>query len=102
MGPLYSSPLCGATGLSSLFRVTGDKVGSYKSSGVHKLLEIHGKGGKKRIVPVHKQAEERLEAWLDAAGIREEQEGRYFGHSTPHAATARPQDRLCPKAPQGR
>ena len=43
------------------------KVGSYKSNGVHKVLEIYGKGGKERVVPLHKEAEERLEAWLDAS-----------------------------------
>src|SRR5581483_6585257 len=32
------------------------KVSSYKSSGVHKVLEIHGKGGKERLVPLHKEA----------------------------------------------
>ena len=36
------------------------KVGSYKSDGVHKVLEIHGKGGKERLVPLHKEAKERL------------------------------------------
>ncbi len=54
------------------------KVGSYKSNGVHKVLEVHGKGGKERLVPVHKEAEERLEAWLDAAGIRHDLTGPLF------------------------
>jgi integrase/recombinase XerD len=54
------------------------KVGSYKSNGVHKVLEVHGKGGKERIVPLHKEAEERLEAWLDTAGIRHELTGPLF------------------------
>ncbi len=54
------------------------KVGSYKSNGVHKVLEIHGKGGKERLVPLHKEAEERLEAWLDAASIRHELTGPLF------------------------
>ena len=48
------------------------KVGSYKQSGVHRVLEIMGKGGKERLVPVHLEAAERLEAWLDIAGIRGE------------------------------
>lgn len=48
------------------------KVGSYKTTGVHKILEIHGKGGKERRVPLHPEAAERLEAWLDAAAIREQ------------------------------
>jgi integrase/recombinase XerD len=54
------------------------KVGSYKSDGVHKVLEIHGKGGKERLVPLHKEAEERLEAWLDIAEIRDQQNGPLF------------------------
>lgn len=54
------------------------KVGSYKSNGVHKVLEIYGKGGKERIVPLHKEAEERLEAWLDASGLREDMTGPLF------------------------
>lgn len=48
------------------------KVGSYKQNGVHRVLEIMGKGGKERLVPVHLEAAERLEAWLDIAGIRGE------------------------------
>jgi integrase/recombinase XerD len=54
------------------------KVGSYKTNGVHKVLEVHGKGGKERLVPLHKEAEERLEAWLDSAGIRGESHGPLF------------------------
>jgi integrase/recombinase XerD len=48
------------------------KVGSYKQNGVHRVLEIMGKGGKERLVPVHLEAAERLEAWMDIAGIRSE------------------------------
>jgi integrase/recombinase XerD len=54
------------------------KVGSYKTTGVHKVLEVHGKGGKERLVPLHKEAEERLEAWLDVAGIRSQSGGPLF------------------------
>jgi integrase/recombinase XerD len=54
------------------------KVGSYKRDGVHRLLEIHGKGGKERVVPLHPEAAERLEAWLDAAGIRTDLIGPLF------------------------
>jgi integrase/recombinase XerD len=48
------------------------KVGSCKQSGVHRVLEVFGKGGKERCVPLHLEAAERLEAWLDAAGIRDD------------------------------
>jgi integrase/recombinase XerD len=65
------------------------KVGSYKTTGVHRVLEIHGKGGKERLVPLHAEAAERLEAWLDAAGIRDDLSGSLFrptitarGHGT--------------------
>lgn len=54
------------------------EVGSYKTTGVHKILEIHGKGGKERRVPLHLEAVERLEAWLDIAGIRGEMSGPLF------------------------
>jgi integrase/recombinase XerD len=54
------------------------KVGSYKSNGVHKVLDIHGKGGRERQVPLHKDAEGRLEAWLDASGIRDDSGGPLF------------------------
>lgn len=48
------------------------KVGNYKLNGVHRVLEIMGKGGKERLVPVQLEAAERLEAWLDIASIRRE------------------------------
>jgi integrase/recombinase XerD len=54
------------------------KVASYKTTGVHKVLEVHGKGGKERLVPLHKEAEERLESWLDVAGVRDDRTGALF------------------------
>ncbi len=54
------------------------KVGSYKTTGVHKILEIHGKGGKERRVPLHPEAAERIEAWLDIAGVRDDSAGAMF------------------------
>jgi integrase/recombinase XerD len=54
------------------------KVGSYKQNGVHRVLEIHGKGGKERLVPLAAEAAERLEAWLDIAGIRDDHAGPMF------------------------
>jgi len=47
------------------------RVGSYKTTGGHKVLEIFGKGGKERRVPLHPEAFERLEMWLDVGGLRE-------------------------------
>jgi integrase/recombinase XerD len=54
------------------------KVSSYKLSGVHRVLEIHGKGGKERLVPLAAEAAERLEAWLDIAGIRDDSSSPLF------------------------
>lgn len=54
------------------------KVRDYKTSGVHKILEVYGKGGKERRVPLHPEAVERIEAWLDTAGIRDETSGPLF------------------------
>lgn len=54
------------------------KVGAYKSDGVHRVLEIRGKGGKERRVAIHPEAAERLEAWLEVAGIRDQLTGPLF------------------------
>lgn len=54
------------------------RVGDYKTTGAHKILEVYGKGGKERRVPLHPEAVERIEAWLDAAGIRNDAEGSMF------------------------
>jgi integrase/recombinase XerD len=54
------------------------KVESYKQDGVHRVLEIHGKGQKERLVPLHSEAAERIEAWLDTAKIRGDSSGPLF------------------------
>ncbi len=54
------------------------KVGSYKTTGVHRILEVHGKGGKERRVPLHLEAAERLETWLEVAAIRGDSGGPMF------------------------
>lgn len=54
------------------------RVGSYKQNGVHRVLEILGKGGKERVVPLHLEAAARLESWFDAVAIREEAKGPLF------------------------
>lgn len=54
------------------------KVGSYKTTSGHRILEIYGKGGKERRVPLHAEAVERLERWLDVANIREDLCGPLF------------------------
>jgi integrase/recombinase XerD len=65
------------------------RVGSYRSSGGHKVLDIYGKGSKERVVPVAPAAFERIEQWLDAAGIRDHLDEPLFRP----AATARGQGR---------
>lgn len=54
------------------------RVGDYKSAGGHKVLEVYGEGGKERRVPLHPEAFERLEEWLDVAGIRDDGQGPLF------------------------
>jgi integrase/recombinase XerD len=54
------------------------RVGSCKQNGVHRVLEVHGKGGKERLVPLHAEAAERIEVWLDVAGIRDDLKGPLF------------------------
>lgn len=70
-------------------------VGSYKETGGHKVLEIHGKGGKERRVPLHPEAFERLEAWLDAGGLRGNLTLPLF--SPPKTARGRGRDGFLPK-----
>lgn len=75
--------------LRALFAVlayTGCRVGEltrlrvkdYKTTGAHRVLEIRGKGGRERRVPLHPECIERIEAWLDAGGIRDDAEGGLF------------------------
>jgi integrase/recombinase XerD len=54
------------------------RVGSYKTHGGHRILEIFGKGGKERRVPLHPESFERLDAWLETAGIRWDLRGALF------------------------
>lgn len=65
------------------------RTGDYKPTGNHRILEVWGKGGKERRVPLHPEAVERLDAWLNVAGIRDDAEGPLFRA----ALTARGQGR---------
>jgi integrase/recombinase XerD len=56
------------------------RVMDYKTSGGHRVLEVRGKGGKERRVPLHPEAFERLDTWLALSG----------GGNTPAAALFRP------------
>lgn len=54
------------------------RVGDYKVSGGHKILEILGKGGKERRVPLHPEAFEALNQWIAAAEIGDDVSGPLF------------------------
>jgi integrase/recombinase XerD len=54
------------------------KIGDYQQSGGHRVLQVTGKGGKERRVPIHPEAAERLEAWLDVVAIRDERAKALF------------------------
>lgn len=45
------------------------RVGDNKRSGGHHVLEVRGKGGKERRMPLHPEAVERLEEWLAQLGL---------------------------------
>ena len=65
--------------LLAVLAYTGCRVGEltrlrvmdYKDAGGHKVLEVRGKGGKERRVPLHPEAFERLETWIATAGMRD-------------------------------
>jgi site-specific recombinase XerD len=58
--------------------VVGMKVEDYYPQGKRWWLRLHEKGGKFHQVPAHHLAEEYLDAYLDAAGIRESRKGSLF------------------------
>jgi len=53
-------------------------VGDYFRAGRRWKIRLHEKGGQRRTVPVHHKAGEYLDAYLDAAGIREERDAPLF------------------------
>jgi integrase/recombinase XerD len=72
------------------------RVKDYKDTGGHRILEVRGKGGKERRVPLHPEAVERLELWLDAGGIRSDSDGALFRPTK--TARARGRDGFQPRA----
>jgi integrase/recombinase XerD len=54
------------------------RPGDFKSSGEHRVLAIHGKGGKERTVPLHLEAVERLNAWLTISQVADDRNGPLF------------------------
>lgn len=53
-------------------------VRDFKETGGHKVLELFGKGGKERRVPLHPEAVERILAWFDLAGLHDDPHGPMF------------------------
>lgn len=54
------------------------KVSDFKTSGEHRVLAVHGKGGKERTVPLHVEAVERLKAWIETAELDNDRDGPLF------------------------
>ena len=64
--PRKQAPSCRVGELGRL------KVRDYKTDGEHRILNVTGKGGKERSTPLHLEAVERMAAWLDARGLRDD------------------------------
>jgi len=54
------------------------RVGDYRRQAEHHVLNILGKDGKERVVPLHLEAVERLREWKEVAGIADEHAGPLF------------------------
>jgi len=54
------------------------KVEDYFQNGKRWWIRLHEKGGKRHEVPAHHNAEAYIDAYLDAAGIRDEKKGPLF------------------------
>lgn len=74
--------------------VIGFLVQDYVSLGLRLGLRLHEKGGNSLEVPVNHKLEEYLEAYLDAAGIRDDRKGFLFRAANPkRELTERPLNR---------
>ena len=54
------------------------RICDYRETGGHKVLEVLGKGGKERRVPIHAEAVERLEDWLAISAASDNSNGPLF------------------------
>lgn len=61
------------------------RVGDIKMTSGHKIVEIRGKGGKERRVPLNREASTRLTAWIESSRLGERPEAALF----PPARSAR-------------
>jgi len=48
------------------------KVRDFRTNGEHRVLNVTGKGNKEGTTPLHPEAVERLAAWLEFPGIRDD------------------------------
>ncbi|MGO9921909.1 MAG: tyrosine-type recombinase/integrase [Isosphaeraceae bacterium] len=48
------------------------KMRDFRTNGEHRVLNVTGKGNKERTTPLHPEAVERLVAWLELPGIRDD------------------------------
>jgi integrase/recombinase XerD len=67
----------------------GAKEGDYFPERKRWKLQLHAKGGKEHVVPVHHTIEEYLDAYLDGARIRDQRDGPMF-RTARHRAPRRP------------
>lgn len=65
---IFASLAFGAIRVGELVRL---KVKDYRTTGVHRVFDIYGKGGKHRRIPLNPEAAEKLEAYLDVANLRD-------------------------------
>ena len=72
----------------------GMKIEDYYSEGRRGWFRLHEKGGKRHEVPAHHNAENYLDAYIEAAGIGGEKKGPLFRSAAGKTArlTARPMD----------
>src|SRR6202042_2354290 len=63
---------------SRVSAAVGMRVEDYYQNGKRWWIRLHEKGGKRHEVPVHHLAEEYLDAYLDAAGIRLQEKSPLF------------------------
>lgn len=54
------------------------KAGDFTTHAEHRILHLHGKGGKERIVALHPEAVERLQEWTLLAGMTDQPESPLF------------------------
>ncbi len=54
------------------------RVGDYRRQAEHHVLNILGKGGKERQVPLHLEGVERLREWIEVTNIADEHAGPLF------------------------